>query len=81
MPSLAGVVDVLQVPNCVSFGEPKPGTISQESGSVMAVSDFVGDCGLGPGVPLLQSGVSLDMPNFAGVVDKLQIRDFGGGGH
>ena len=47
---------------------------------MMAVSDFVGDCGAGPEMPLLQSGVSLDVPNFAGDVDKLQIQNFGGGG-
>ena len=78
MPSLPGVVDVSKVPNYVSFGDPRPGTISPGSGNMMAMPNFINNFDPGPGVPLLQSGVSLSMPNFAGNVDKLQIQDFGG---
>ena len=69
MPNFAGIDDVPQVPNYVSFGEPRPGTISPESGSVMAMSDFVSDIDLRPGGPLLPSGVGLCALSLAGVAD------------
>ena len=43
---------------------------------MLAMSDFVSDFDPGPGEPLLRSGVSLNMPNFAGSVDKLRMQDF-----
>ena len=80
MSSLAGVVDVSKVPNCVSFGEPRPGTISPESESVMVMSDFVSDIDLGPGAggggggwPLLPSGVGLCVSSLAGIDDVSQV--------
>ena len=63
-----------QVPNYVSFGEPRSGTISLEFGITSAVSDLVGDIDPGPGDPLLQSGVSSNIPSLAaGVVDVSQV--------
>ena len=69
MPNFAGVIDVSQVPNFVSVSDPGPGKISPESGNMLAMSDFVSDFDPGPWEPLLLSEVSLDMPNFAGVID------------
>ena len=71
--SLAGIDDVSQVPNCVSFGEPKSGTISQESGSVMAMSDFVSDIDPGLGGPLLPQGVGMCVSSLAGIDDVSQV--------
>ena len=71
MPNFAGDVDILQVPDFVSV--PGPGKTSPESGDMLAMSDFVSDFDTGPGELLLQSGVSLNMPNFAGDVDILQV--------
>ena len=65
MPDLAGVDSVSQAPECASFGEPGSGTISPESGNVMAMSDVAGDIDAEPGEPSLSSGVYLDMPDFA----------------
>ena len=76
MPNFAGVVDVSHVPNFASVSDSGPGTISLESGNMLAMSDFVCDFDPGPGEPLLRSGVSLNMPNFAGNVDKLRLQDF-----
>ena len=67
MPDFADIDNVSQVPECVSFGEPGSGTISPESGNVMAMSDFAGDIDAEPGAPFLPSGVHLDMPNFADI--------------
>ena len=43
---------------------------------MLAMSDFVSDFDPGPGESLLQSGISLSMPNFAGVVDASQVPNF-----
>ena len=43
---------------------------------MLAMSDFVSDFDPGPGEPLLQLGVSLNMPKFTGDVDILQVSDF-----
>ena len=43
---------------------------------MLAISDFISDVDPGPREPLLQSGVSLKLPNFAGDVDILQVPDF-----
>ena len=43
---------------------------------MLAVPDFVDDFDPGTGEPLLESGVGLDMPNFAGDFDILQMPDF-----
>ena len=40
---------------------------------MLVMSNFVSDFDPGPGEPLLQSGISLNMPNFAGVVDVSQV--------
>ena len=74
--NLAGVVDMSQVPNYVSFGEPRSGTITPAFEITSAVSDLVGDSDPGPGEPLLQSGVSLNMPNFAGIDDVSQVPNY-----
>ena len=76
MSNLAGIDDVSQVPNYVSFGEPRSGTISPEFGITSAVSDLVSDIDPGPGEPLLQSGVSLNMSNFAGIDDVSQVPNY-----
>ena len=67
MPDFADADNVSQVPDCVSFGEPGSGTISPESGNVMARSDFAGDIDAEPSDPFLSSGVHLDMPDYADV--------------
>ena len=67
MPDFADVDNVSQVPDCVSFIEPGSGTVSPESGNVMAMSNFSGDIDAEPGEPFLPSGVHLDMPDFADV--------------
>ena len=46
---------MLQVPDCVSFGE-------LGSRNVMAMSDVAGEVDTEPGEPFLPSGVHLDMP-------------------
>ena len=76
MPNFAGDVDILQVPNFVSVRDPGPGKISPESGGILAMSDVVSDFVPGPGEPLLQSRISLSMPNLAGDVDILQVPNF-----
>ena len=53
--------------------DPGPGTTSPGSGDTLAVPDFVGDIDLGPGAPLLESGVR---PHLTGDCDILQMRDF-----
>ena len=53
MPSFAGTVDVSQVPNFASVSDSGPGTISPESGNMLAMSEFVSDFDPGPGEPLL----------------------------
>ena len=40
------------------------------------LADFVSNFVAGPGEPLLQSGISLSMPNFAGVVDVSQVTSY-----
>ena len=70
------LASVLRVPGFVSVSDLGPGTISPESGNVLAMSDFVSDFDPGPGEPLLRSGVGLNMPSFAGGVDKLRMQDF-----
>ena len=67
MPDFADIDNVSQVFEFVSFGEPGSGTISPESGNVMAMSDFVGNIDAEPGEPFLSSGVHVDMPDFADI--------------
>ena len=74
MPNFANIDNVSQVPECVSCGEPGSGTISPESGNVMAMSDFAGDIDPKPGEPFLPSGVHLDMSDFADISSKLIIK-------
>ena len=47
---------------------------------MLAMSDFVSDFDPGPGDPLLESGVGLDMPHFASNCELhvLQVQDFVG---
>ena len=75
MPSFADIDNVSQVPECVSFGELGSGTISQESGSMMAMSDFAGGVGPEPGEPFLPSGMHLGMPDFADVDSVSRVPD------
>ena len=75
MPNFADIDNVSQVPDCVNFGEPRSGTSSPDSGSLMAMSDFAGDIDPEPGDPLLPSGINLDMPNFADIDDVSQVPD------
>ena len=55
--------------------DPGPGNISLESGSVMAMSDFVSDINPGARGPLLPSGVNLNMQNFADTDNVSQVPD------
>ena len=73
MPNFADIDNVSHVPDCVSFGEPGSGTISPESGNVMAMSDFGGDIDSEPGEPFLPSGVHLDIPDFADIDNVSQV--------
>ena len=43
---------------------------------MLAMSDFVSNFDPGPREPLLQSGISLNMPNVAGVIDVSQVPNF-----
>ena len=61
MPNFAEIDNVSQVPDCVSFGEPRSGTISPECGSMLAMSDFVSDIDPGPDEPLLGSAVIFEV--------------------
>ena len=65
MPYFADIDNVSQAPECVSFCELGSGTISPESGDVMAMSDFAIDIDAEPGEPFLPSGVHLDTPDLA----------------
>ena len=79
MSDLADIDNVSQVPECVSFSEPGSGTISPESGNVMAMSDFACDIDAEPGEPFLPSGVHLDMPDYAdgdNVLRSAGLREF-----
>ena len=74
MTNFADIDNVLQVPKRVSFGESGSGTISPESGSMMAMSDFTSGVDPGPGEPhQLPSGVHLDMPSFADIDNVSQV--------
>ena len=64
--------NVLQALECASFGEPGSGTISPESGIVLAMSDFAGDIDAEPGALTLPSGVHLDTPDVADIDNVLQ---------
>ena len=75
MPNFADIDNVSRVPDCVDFGEPRSGTVSPESGGVVAMSDFADDIDPGPGEPLLSSGVRLDMPGFADIDNVSQVPD------
>ena len=59
---------LLQLSDFVSVIDPE---------DLPGVGGYVGNVGFdpGPGEPLLQSGNSLNMPNFAGDVDILQVPD------
>ena len=72
MPDFADSDNVLQAPECVSFGELGSGTISPESGNVMAMSDFADDINTKPNEPFLPSGIHLDMPDLADIDNVLQ---------
>ena len=76
MPGFADIDNVSQVPDCGSFGEPGSGTMSPESGSVMAMSDFVGDIDPGADEPLLGSAVIFDRPSFVSDCEQMQTWDF-----
>ena len=67
MTDFADVDNVLQAPECVSFGEPGSGTMSPGSRNVLAMSDFAGDIDAELGGPLLLSAVHLDMPDYTDV--------------
>ena len=61
MPDFADVNNVLQAPECVSFGEPGSGTVSSGSENVLAMSDFAIDIDAEP-VSQAPECVSFDEP-------------------
>ena len=67
---------MLELPGFASDTHQGPGRTSPESGDILAGPDFVSNFDPGPREPLLQSGISLNMPNFAGVVDVSQVQNF-----
>ena len=75
IPDFADVDSESQLPDCVSFGEPGSGTVSPESGNVMAMSDFVSDFDPGPDGPLLGSAVMFDMHSFVSDCEQMQMSD------
>ena len=56
----------------MSFGEPGSGTISLESGSVMAMLDFVSVIDPGADETLLWSAVIFDRPSFVSDCEQMQ---------
>ena len=64
---------MLELPGFASDTRHGPGTTSPESGDLLTGPDFVSNFDPGSGEPLLQSGISLNMPSFAG--DLLLIRE------
>ena len=73
MPDFVDVDSVSQVPDCVISGDPRSGTSSPDSGSMMAMSDFAGDIEQGPGVPSLPSGININMPDVDDVGDVSHV--------
>ena len=71
---------VSQVSDYVTFGEPRSGTTSPESGYVTAISDFAGDVDSEPDEPSLPSGVHLDMLDCADIDSVSHVSDYVGFG-
>ena len=74
-PDFADSDGVSQVSDYVNVGEPMSGTTSPESGSMMAMSDFVSDFDPGPGGPLQGSAVIFDRQNCVRNCEQMQTWD------